>query len=580
MRELLRSDWAHRVWALSTALLWLCAAGAVIGVVGLVGVPFSGQLHQELVRWLERLPWLYLGQELLRLALVARPVRYVRNHWAELLVAAMVLVGVLFEDAVVRLLLPLLGREELARDVTVGMLQLLMLGGILVRAVRHHALVWRLELHPTALLLLSFAVLIVFGTALLLLPNSTHRGITLVDALFTAVSAVCVTGLTVVDISAEFTPLGQAVVLLLIQLGGLGLMTFVSFFGLFFSGGLGVRERIALGELFTVESLSGIRQLLLGAVALTLAIEAFGATLLYLSDSGSGVWRAVFHAVSAFCNAGFSLYPRNLEAQQGNGFYLAVIMALIVLGGLGFPVLSGILRLRPWAPPTVRLQHRLSVSVRIVVVTTAILLGGGTLLLWLLERTAGLSALPTAQQWLQALFLSVTARTAGFNTIPTEQISAAGSVVLIVLMWIGASPASTGGGVKTLTVAVALAGVVQLLRGRGRVELFWREIPLESVLKAFMALLVSGILLLSATLLLLWLEPGVPLLDALFEVTSAHSTVGLSRGITAHLRPESKLLLCAVMLIGRVGVLSVAMLLLPARPAQHYRYPQERIIIT
>jgi trk system potassium uptake protein TrkH len=152
--------------------------------------------------------------------------------------------------------------------------------------------------------------------------------------------------------------------------------------------------------------------------------------------------------------------------------------------------------------------------------------------------------------------------------------------VLIVLMWIGASPASTGGGVKTLTVAVALAGVVQLLRGRGRVELFWREIPLESVLKAFMALLVSGILLLSATLLLLWLEPGVPLLDALFEVTSAHSTVGLSRGITAHLRPESKLLLCAVMLIGRVGVLSVAMLLLPARPAQHYRYPQERIIIT
>ncbi len=580
MRELLRGGWAHRVWALSTALLWLCAAGAVIGVIGLVGIPFSGHLHQELVRWLERLPWLYLGQELMRLALVARPVRYVRNHWAELLVAVLVLAGVLLEDAVVRLLLPLLGREELAWDVTVGVLQLLMLGGILVRAVRHHALVWRLELHPTALLLLSFAVLIVFGTALLLLPNSTHRGIALVDALFTATSAVCVTGLTVVDISAEFTLLGQAIVLLLIQLGGLGLMTFVSFFGLFFSGGLGVRERIALGELFTVESLSSIRQLLLAAVALTLAIEACGAVLLYLSDSGSGLWKSVFHAVSAFCNAGFSLYPRNLEQQQGNGLYLAVIMVLIVLGGLGFPVLSGILRLRPWARPTVRLQHRLSVSTRIVLVTTAVLLGIGAVLLWLLERTAGLSALPVGQQWLHALFLSVTARTAGFNTVPTDQISPAGSLVLIVLMWIGASPASTGGGIKTLTIAIALIGAVQLLRGGERVELFWREIPLESVLKAFMALLVSGILLLGATLVLLWLEPWVAPLDALFEVTSAHSTVGLSRGITASLRPESKLLLCAVMLIGRVGVLSVAMLLLPVRPVQHYRYPPERVIIT
>ncbi len=580
MRELLRGGWAHRVWALSTALLWLCAAGAVIGVIGLVGIPFSGHLHQELVRWLERLPWLYLGQELMRLALVARPVRYVRNHWAELLVAVLVLAGVLLEDAVVRLLLPLLGREELAWDVTVGVLQLLMLGGILVRAVRHHALVWRLELHPTALLLLSFAVLIVFGTALLLLPNSTHRGIALVDALFTATSAVCVTGLTVVDISAEFTLLGQAIVLLLIQLGGLGLMTFVSFFGLFFSGGLGVRERIALGELFTVESLSSIRQLLLAAVALTLAIEACGAVLLYLSDSGSGLWKSVFHAVSAFCNAGFSLYPRNLEQQQGNGLYLAVIMVLIVLGGLGFPVLSGILRLRPWARPTVRLQHRLSVSTRIVLVTTAVLLGIGAVLLWLLERAAGLSALPVGQQWLHALFLSVTARTAGFNTVPTDQISPAGSLVLIVLMWIGASPASTGGGIKTLTIAIALIGAVQLLRGGERVELFWREIPLESVLKAFMALLVSGILLLGATLVLLWLEPWVAPLDALFEVTSAHSTVGLSRGITASLRPESKLLLCAVMLIGRVGVLSVAMLLLPVRPVQHYRYPPERVIIT
>ncbi|MDW7996920.1 MAG: potassium transporter TrkG [Bacteroidota bacterium] len=260
--------------------------------------------------------------------------------------------------------------------------------------------------------------------------------------------------------------------------------------------------------------------------------------------------------------------------------YLVTIIALVVLGGLGFPVLSALLALRPWETPVQRLQRRLPVGVRLVLVTTAILIVGGMLLLWGLERNGVFRHLSIGDQWLHALFLSVVPRTAGFNSVPISELSVPASLVIIILMWIGASPASTGGGVKTLTVAVALLGAVQLLRGRKRVEAFHREIPIESLLKAFVALLSSAAFLLTVTVILQVLEPNTPLLDLLFEAASALGTVGLSRGVTEELSPASKLLLVTVMLIGRIGVLTVLSVLIPARPAERYYYPRERIIIT
>lgn len=585
MGEILRSERLGWIWRGLNVVLLCCGVGA------------TGLLVLELLQygsygWLQKataaLVLAFAGQEFARVALVCRPWRYVQRRWLELSLAALGGAASLLGESIpqgLRLAFPWLTVEWLVLGYLI-LMQGAVLGGILVRTVRHHAVIGRMEIHPGLLLLGSFVLLSLLGTGLLSLPVATVGGIRTIDAAFTATSAVCVTGLTVVDTATVFTSFGHFVLLGLIQLGGLGLMTFMSFFGMLFTAGLGVRERLLLGEVFAVESLAEVRRLLGYVVVLTLSIELVGACILYWSDGGGWpldgqrAFRALFHAVSAFCNAGFALYSENLVAQQHNVSYLGVIMGLVVLGGLGFPVLSALLGIRPWRSPLQRLQHRLPLAARLVLSTTGVLLVGGTVLLWVLERHGVFRNFPLWEQFFQALFLAVVPRTAGFNSVPIEELSAPASLVVIGLMWIGASPASTGGGVKTLTVAVAVVGIVQLLSGRGRVEVFHREIPLESVLKAFVAIAVSAAFLLTSALILQLLEPGCLWLDVLFETASALGTVGLSRGITAELSAGAKLLLCLVMLIGRIGVLTAFSLLLPARPSLRYRYPQERVIIT
>ncbi len=584
MSETLRSDSFRLLWRGLDGVLLFCSAAAVVLLVAEIGFGVSGWRLEQVTAVLLGL---FVGQELVRVVLVANPWRYARRRWLELGVALGVAI-LLFSRWVLRgrlgQLVPELGMERIVLLYLV-VAQGLILGGVLVRAVRYHTLLGAIELHPGALLLGSFLGLSLLGTGALMMPAATVEPISVVDAVFTAVSAVCVTGLTVVDTATRFTPMGQLILLLLIQLGGLGLMTFMSFFGMLFTAGLGVRERLLLGEIFAVESLAEVRRLLVRVIAITVSVEALGACVLYWSDGGGlpldseRAFRAVFHAVSAFCNAGFSLYSENLVAQQHNVLYLGTVMVLVVCGGLGFPVLSALLALRPWGKQTRRLQSRLPVSARLVLVTTAILLVGGTVLLWALEHDGVFASFAPWERWFQAMFLAVVPRTAGFNSVPIGELSEPAALVVIALMWIGASPASTGGGVKTLTVAVAVLGMIQLLRGQPYVRVYHREIPLESVVKAFIAVVVSAAFLLVAAFVVHLFEPRASWLDVLFETASALGTVGLSRGITAELSDVSKLLLCVVMLVGRVGVLTVFSMLIPLRRAEEYRYLQERLII-
>jgi trk system potassium uptake protein TrkH len=419
-------------------------------------------------------------------------------------------------------------------------------------------------LSPEALLPLTFLAAIVIGGGLLLLPGMSSGGVGWLEALFTATSAVCVTGLTVVDTGTEFSRQGQAVIAVLIQVGGLGIMTF-SILALTLVG-----RRVSLGHehavrgTFTVIATWSLSRLLLAVIAVALLVEAIGFLALLLA--GKAPFDAAFHAVSAFCNAGFSLHSDSLES-QGAGV-AAPILVLFVLGGLGFTTLVELARN---ARPRPDGRRRFTVHSRIVLKTSLILWLGGAALLWITERGS-----PG-----DALFMSASARTAGFDTTPVGELSGGALLALMGLMFIGASPGSTGGGIKTTTFALMLLLVRTVLRGRDAVTVYGRTIP-RAILRRMFAVLVSSLAVVLLAVFLIDVFEGDPrhrFLELTFEVISAFGTVGLSTGVTPHLTDASKLLLCAVMFIGRVGSISLFVLLIRELPPSKVQYPEERILV-
>ncbi len=434
---------------------------------------------------------------------------------------------------------------------------------------------------PQLVIFASFVLLIAAGTGLLLLPRATAApGLSLVDALFTASSAASVTGLAVVDTATAFTPLGHSILLALIQAGGLGIMTLTTFFAFAFAGGT-LRQYASLQALVGEQSLGRIRATLAQIAVVTLAFEAAGAAVLYRHLPESAVpeagrlFSAVFHSVSAFCNAGFALHGLNLAAPglKDNVPVQATVMALVVAGGLGFPVLAALGGL------LARRRRRLDLHAQLVLSTSAVLLAGGAAALLLLEPAGGALGEGRGPRLLSALFHSVSARTAGFNTVDLAGLAPASLFAILFLMWIGGSPASTSGGVKTTTAAVALLTVLSIAGGKERVELFRRRIGEASIQRAFATVVISVFLLSVSVLALLALEAKPPL-DLAFEAVSALSTVGLSTGITASLGPPAKLLLAALMLVGRVGLLGCVLALTPQRPDARHEYAREDVLVT
>lgn len=435
-------------------------------------------------------------------------------------------------------------------------------------------------LSPARALALGFAAVLLTGTASLLLPVSYRADApTVVDALFTAVSAVCLTGLIVVDTATAWTGTGQAVILVLIQLGGLGVMSIATILAKLTMRRLGMRARATAADEKRVtpgEALQAVR----GIVTISLVVEGVTAAILFLRlllghgyPAGRALAHAVFHAVSAFNNAGFALHTDNLVGFDDDPLILLPIAAAVVLGGLGFPVIMEVLR------GAGRPRHW-SLTSKLVLSTTPVLLAGGALTTFVLERRPGrvLADMPLPQAWLGAVFHSVVSRTAGFNAVDVGAMAPETWLVTDVLMTIGGGPAGTAGGLKITTVVVLLAMARAELRGDPYVPLFGKRLSRAVHREAATLVMLMAASLLLATLALMLLD-GQPLDRALFEVTSAASTTGLSTGITAALSDPSKLILCLLMFAGRVGpVTLLTAIALKRRPLQ-YEAPKERPIL-
>jgi len=447
---------------------------------------------------------------------------------------------------------------------------------------------------PGTLFVASFLLAILAGTAMLKTPNATTAGISWLDAFFTSTSAVCVTGLAVVDTETAFTTQGQLLILLLIQAGGLGMMTLTYFLALLVGQGINLRDRARLGELFSEENIGSMGKLIGRIVLITLAIEFAGAVLIHRawSDSppreGRLAWDAAFHSVSAFCNAGFSTFSAGLAdpSTAKDRSSQAVVMILIILGGIGFAVLLELPRLALRASGSIlrrlfrhsrritRWHHeqRVRLHTRIVLKTTAALLVAGTVGLFLTE--GGEWSLD--RLW-EALFNSVTARTAGFNITDFGSYGFATVVLLCALMFIGGSPGGTAGGVKTTTFAIALGELGRLIRGHASLHLGNRRIA-GDVVERSTATIVLSVLWVALTILVVsWADPALDPTDVVFECFSAFGTVGLSRGITAELSPLSKLVIIATMFAGRVGLLTLVLTLVGNPTPRRYELPDARL---
>lgn len=444
------------------------------------------------------------------------------------------------------------------------------------------------RLSPPQFLAASILGLIAFGTIVLALPAASANGqsIGVLDSFFTSTSAVCVTGLIVRDTPKEFSTLGQVAIMLLIQLGGLGYMTISTVLASLLGRSVTMQERLTLQEALNAQDLEGLVRFAGTVLKLTLVFELSGAAILaarWWSELGpTALWYGLFHSVSAFNNAGFALWSDNLIRWRGDVTVNMVISLLIICGGLGFFVLAELTKLR-------HLHLAVSLHTKVVLTATSILLFGGTCAIAALEwnnpRTFA-SGWTLGERLLAAWFQSVTARTAGFNSMDNGAMTQPALFVTMALMFIGASPGSTGGGVKTTTFSITVAALWATIRGNQEPQLFNRRIPAELVAKAFFVSLIA-FLGLNAVAGAVLITQGRDLLPTLFETTSAFGTVGLSMGengsvvsLSAFFTPIGKLLMAGMMFMGRVGPLTLA-LALAARAAARakIRYPEGKVLI-
>lgn len=436
---------------------------------------------------------------------------------------------------------------------------------------------------PTRVVVLSFGAVIAMGTLLLLIPASTADGVSpgIVDALFTATSAVCVTGLVVRNTAASWSLLGKVIILVLIQIGGLGLMTFSTAHALVVGRRIGLRERLVIQEQTGQWRLAGVVSLIKSIILVTVGFELVGTLLLTLAFwltrgpvGSSALWNGLFHSVSAFCNAGFDILGNSLMDYPSNALVNLTIGFLIIFGGLGFHVIIDLIAHRcKWS--------ELSLHSKIVIKMTAALIVLGTLAVLVLEagNQGTLGPLDLKGKILASWFQAVSPRTAGFNSVAMDRLLPSTVVVTIILMFIGASPGGTGGGVKTTTLAVVSRYVVATVRGEQDVNVGNRRIPAEVISKAVAILLLAVTLVVAATLVLTCTE-SLPFIDLLFEVVSAFGTVGLTRGVTPSLSTFGKLLIAFIMFVGRVGPVSLVIALTgKGASGGKIRYPEEKITV-
>ncbi len=438
------------------------------------------------------------------------------------------------------------------------------------------------EWTPHRILLFSYLGVILTGSLLLYLPLSTLRPISYLDALFTATSATTVTGLVVLDTEKDFTLFGKFIILLLIQLGGLGYMTFTTYFLIALRRKLGLRERLILAESFNYPGMHGLVRFVKRIIPIVFFIEFLGAFALFpsflfrLKDPANAIFASIFHSISAFSNAGFSTFSENLMGFKGDLWVNMVISLLIVIGGIGFYTIYELILYKKGE------VRRLSTHTKLVFLSSAVLIVFGFIvLLFDIWRFKGLSV---EEKILASLFHSISARTAGFNTIDISKLSEASQFVLINLMFMGASPGGTGGGIKTITAVVVFLAVLSYIRGRPDVVVFGRRLIDAQVHRAMVVLSLAFAYNTFMATLLAELE-NIRLLPALFETVSAFSTVGLSLGnpkglsLSADFSPLGKFLIILTMIAGRVGVLGFMLALVGKEKPSHVKLPETRLLL-
>ncbi|MCM1110272.1 MAG: hypothetical protein NC336_03600 [Clostridium sp.] len=458
--------------------------------------------------------------------------------------------------------------------------------------------------NPSLILSASFIVFILLGTFLLMLPRSTYNGIGFHDALFLSTSAICITGLTPVDIPATLTPFGTIILAILIEVGALGVMTFTSFFAIFFTGTSSIYSQLMLRDIIYSKSLSSLIPTMFYILTFTVAIEAVGALCIFASIHGTlgltldqEIQFAAFHSLSAFCNAGFSTYPDGLSNPAllyGRQSFYWVVSTIIVAGAIGFPFLvnlrdvgasylkrfhiPGLFRCRKKKNP-LRQLHIYSVNTKVVLVTFSSLFIIGAVGFWLLERNNSLADLTPAEQLTQSVFNSVTPRSAGFSSVNPAGFLSPTLVMVMFLMWVGGASQSTAGGVKVNTLAAILLNLRAIVTGRDRVTAFRRTISQTSIRRANAVVAISILSYTLCSVSLLILEPALRVRDVLFESLSALFTVGSSLGVTAALSDPSKMILVAAMFLGRVGLISLMTGIVRQRRETSARFPEDSLII-
>ncbi len=484
--------------------------------------------------------------------------------------------------------------SKLYHVVVLSVLSLLQLSNGLVRLLGKRT-------NPSLILAVSFFIIILVGTGLLMLPRCTISGISWVDSLFISTSAVCVTGLTSVDLTTTFTTEGFIVILLLIQIGGLGVMTLTSFFALFFMGNTSLYNQLVVRDMVNSKSLGSLLSTLLYTLGFTLVIETMGMITIWLSIHGTMGMNleeelafAVFHSISAFCNAGFSTLPGNLGnplMMNNHNLFYALISILVILGGIGFPILVNLkeiifyrlkrmtqflLRKNKVSAKSVQLYN---LNTRIVVTMTFLLLAAGTLILLAFEWNHAFAGMSIAEKCTHAFFNAACPRTAGFSSVDFSLFGIQSILIYILLMWIGGGAQSTAGGIKVNAFAVVILNLAAVIRGSQRVEVHGRELAHDSIRRSNATVVMSLIILFVSIFLLSWLEPTLPLLSLTFEAVSALSTVGSSLNLTPLLQESSKLVIVVLMFVGRVGLITMMLGIVKQKKNTKYKYPSDNIII-
>ena len=455
--------------------------------------------------------------------------------------------------------------------------------------------------NPSLILASSFFLIILIGTGLLLLPRSTYNGISWVDALFTATSATCVTGLVSVDVPSTFTTEGLIIIILLIQIGGLGVMTLTSFFAMFFMGNTSLYNQLVVRDMVSSDSHGSLLSTLLYILGFTLVIETGGMIALFLNIHGTlgmslegELAFAAFHSISAFCNAGFSTLLGNLgnpALMEGHNLLYITISVLIILGGIGFPILVNfksiisyylkrfyrILRYRK--PERHRIPHLYNLNTKIVLIMTFLLLFIGTVTIAIFDWNHAFAGMSMTDKWVQAFFNATCPRTAGFTSVGLSTFSVQTILLMILLMFIGGASQSTAGGVKVNAFAVIILNLWAILRGNERVEVFGRELSSDSIRRSNATMLMYLVMLFLGVFVLSILEPELSILALTFECTSALSTVGSSLDATPLLSNPSKLIVSFLMFVGRVGMITLLLGIIRQKKVVKYRYPSDNIII-